>query len=149
MKNGKIKLFFISVIGVSLFIVVWLSVYGINNAIDKTICVDVYENGGGTTTASSIKISGNLKKKLFSSSFVGVFAIDCYEPSCRDGAEAKINWQGDNYQNISFYYAGNFSCLDIKKITIDKDMDHVMIMLMDGTIITSPNYYKTQRKYEA
>lgn len=128
-----------------LFIGLWLSTYGINKAIDKTISADVYENADWSNITSSIKISGNLRKTPFSTSFVGTFAIDYYEPSCRDGVEAKIDWRGNDYQNISFYYAGNFSRLDVQKIDIDKDMNSMMIVLEDGTIITSPDYYMPAR----
>lgn len=141
MANSKTRLLFISVIGVLLFIGLWLSTYGINKTVDKTISVDVYENDDWSYITSSIKISGNLKKTLFSTSFIGTFAIDYYEPSCRDGVEAKIDWQGNDYQNISFYYAGDFSRLDIQMIDIDEDMNRMMVVLKDGTIITSPNYY--------
>ena len=103
--------------------------------------VDVYEDDDWSNITSSIKIAGNLRKTLFSTSFVGTFAIEYYEPSCRDGVEVKIDWQGNDYQNISFYYAGNFSRLDVQKIDIDKDMNSMMIILKDGTIIASPDYY--------
>lgn len=139
MKNKRVKLFFL-VVGVLILIVVWLSTYGINETIDRTISVDVYEDDNWSSIASSIEISGNLKKTLFSTSFVGTFAIEYYEPSCRNGVQAKINWQ-NGYQNIFFYYAGNFSRLDVKMIDINEDMDHLMIILEDGTIITSPDYY--------
>ena len=141
MKSSKTRLLFISLVGLLLFIGLWLSTYGINKTVDKTISVDVYENDDWSNITSSIKISGNLKKTLFSTSFVGTFAIEYYEPSCRDGVEVKIDWQGNDYQNISFYYAGNFSRLDVQKIDIDKDMNSMMIILKDGTIITSPDYY--------
>lgn len=145
MKSGKIKWFFMSVICASLLIAAWLSVYGINKTIDKTVNVNVFENDGVLNTTSSIKISGNCKKTLFSASFIGTFAMEYYEPSCRDGVQAKIDWQSDNYQNISFYYAGNFSRLDIKKIEIDRDMNHMSIILKDGTIITSSSDYNAYR----
>lgn len=141
LKDSKVKLLFISVVGVLLFMAIWLGTYGINKTIDKTISVDVYEDDDWSNITSSIKIAGNLRKTLFSTSFVGTFAIEYYEPSCRDGVEAKIDWQGNDYQNISFYYAGNFSRLDVQKIDIDKDMNSMMIILKDGTIITSPDYY--------
>ena len=137
----KVKWPFIAVIGVLLFMAVWLGTYGINKTIDKTISVDVYEDDDWSNITSSIKITGNLRKTLFSTSFVGTFAIEYYEPSCRDGVEVKIDWQGNDYQNISFYYAGNFSRLDVQKIDIDKDMNSMMIILKDGTIIASPDYY--------
>ena len=146
LKSIKVKWPFIAVIGVLLFMAVWLGTYGINKTIDKTISVDVqrrdvYEDDDWSNITSSIKIAGNLRKTLFSTSFVGTFAIEYYEPSCRDGVEVKIDWQGNDYQNISFYYAGNFSRLDVQKIDIDKDMNSMMIILKDGTIIASPDYY--------
>lgn len=150
LRGRKVKLFFIA--GVCIFFIgLWLSTYGINKTIDKTISVDVYENDDRFNITSSIKILGNLRKTLFSTSFVGTFAIDYYEPSCRDGVEVKIDWLGSDYQNISFYYAGNFSRLDVERIAIDKDMNSMMIILKDGTIITSPNYYiptKIWKKYK-
>ena len=138
MKNRKVKLFFFA-IGVLILIVVWLSTYGMNKTIDRTISVDVYEDDDWSSIASSIEISGNLKKTLFSTHFVGTFAIEYYEPTCRDGVQAKIDWQ-DGYQNISFYYAGDFSRFDVKMIDINEDMNHMMMILEDGTIITSPDY---------
>lgn len=149
MAASKTRLLFISVIGVLLFIGLWLSTYGINKAVDKTISVDVYENDGRSNITSSIKISGNLKKTLFSTSFVGTFAMDYYEPSCREGVEAKIDWHGNDYQTISFCYAGDFSHLDVQMIDIDKDMNRMTVVLKDGTIIT--NYYMLsaiRRKYK-
>jgi hypothetical protein len=138
LKNRKVKLFFLA-IGVLILIVVWLSTYGMNKTIDRTISVDVYEDDDWSSIASSIEISGNLKKTLFSTNFVGTFAIEYYEPTCRDGVQAKIDWQ-DGYQNISFYYAGDFSRFDVKMIDINEDMNHMMMILEDGTIITSPDY---------
>lgn len=138
-KSSKTRLLFSSVVGLLLFISLWLSTYGINKTVDKTISVDVYENDDWSNITSSIKISGNLKKTLFSTSFVGTFAMDYYEPSCRDGVEAKIDWHGNDYQTISFCYAGDFSHLDVQMIDIDKDMKRMIVVLKDGTIIT--NYY--------
>lgn len=70
---------------------------------------------------------------------MGTFAIGCYEPTCREGTEAKIRWE-DGYQNITFFYAGDFSRLGIELIEIDEDMEHLMLVLKGGTIITSSDY---------
>lgn len=140
MKSRKAKLFLSVGIGALLFAGLWLSIHGISRTIDKTVSVNVYENDDWSHTTSSIKIAGDRRKTLFSTSFVGTFAIDCYEPTCREGAEAKIRWE-DGYQNITFFYAGDFSRLDIEMIEIDEDMEHLMLVLKDGTIITSPDYY--------
>ena len=101
----------------------------------------VYEDNGTTYAPSSITISGTLKKTWSSTSFVGTFAMESYEPSCRDGVEAKINWGDNEYPILTFFYAGNFSQLDVKSIDIDKDMDRMMVTLNDGTIIASENYF--------
>ena len=53
MKNRKVKLFFFA-IGVLILIVVWLSTYGMNKTIDRTISVDVYEDDDWSSIASSI-----------------------------------------------------------------------------------------------
>ena len=122
-----------------LCVIVLLGIRGMRKTIDKTVPARVYEDNGTTYAPSSITISGTLKKS--STSFVGTFAMDGYEPSCRDGVEAKINWGDSEYPILTFFYAGDFSPLDVESIDIDKDMDRMMITLNDGTIIASENYF--------
>ena len=121
--------------------IVLLGIRGTRKTIDKTVPARVYEDNSTTYAPSSITISGTLKKTWFSTSFVGTLAMDGYEPSCRDGVEAKINWGDNEYPILTFFYAGNFSQLDVKSIDIDKDMDRMMVTLNDGTIIASETYY--------
>ena len=121
--------------------IVLLGIRGTRKTIDKAVPTRVCEDNRMTYTPSSITISGTLKKTWSSTSFVGTFAMDGYEPSCRDGAEAKINWGDNEYPILTFFYAGNFSPLDVKSIDIDKDMDRMMVTLNDGTIIASENYF--------
>ncbi|MDR3854543.1 MAG: hypothetical protein Q3X77_03050 [Oscillospiraceae bacterium] len=121
--------------------IVLLGIRGTRKTIDKAVPTRVCEDNRMTYTPSSITISGTLKKTWSSTSFVGTFAMDGYEPSCRDGAEAKINWGDNEYPILTFFYAGNFSQLDVKSIDIDKDMDRMMLTLNDGTIIASENYF--------
>lgn len=125
----------------ALLVFAWLGTYGINRTIEKTISVDVYGDNDWSYATSFITISGNLKRTLFSTSFVGTFAMECYKPSCRDGVEAKIKWQDKDCQSITFFYAGAFSRLDVEMLQIDREMERIMVILKDGTIITSPNYY--------
>ena len=124
-----------------LCVIVLLGIRGTRKTIDKAVPTRVCEDNRMTYTPSSITISGTLKKTWSSTSFVGTFAMDGYEPSCRDGAEAKINWGDNEYPILTFFYAGNFSQLDVKSIDIDKDMDRMMLTLNDGTIIASENYF--------
>ena len=121
--------------------IVLLGIRGTRKTIDKTVPARVCEDNRTTYAPSSITISGTLKKTWSSTSFVGTFAMDGYEPSCRDGVEARINWGDNEYPILTFFYAGNFSQLDVKSIDIDKDMDRMMVTLNDGTIIASENYY--------
>ena len=125
----------------TLCVIVLLGIRGTRKTIDKTVLAEVYEDNSTTYTPSSITISGTLKKTWSSTSFVGTFAMNGNEPSCRDGAEAKINWVDNEYPVLTFFYAGDFSQLDVKSIDIDKDMDRMMVTLNDGTIIASENYF--------
>ena len=124
-----------------LCVIILLGIRGTRKTIDKAVPARVYEDNSTTYTPSSITISGTLKKTWSSTSFVGTFAMESYEPSCRYGTEAKINWVDNEYPILTFFYAGDFSQLDVKSIDIDKDMDRMMITLTDGTIIASENYY--------
>ena len=137
-QKGKTALILLLAI---LCAIVLLGIRGTRKTIDKTVPARVYEDNRTTYAPSSITISGTLKKTWSSTSFVGTFAMDGYEPSCRDGVEAKINWGDNEYPILTFFYAGNFSQLDVKSIDIDKDMDRMMVTLNDGTIIASETYY--------
>ena len=137
-QKGKTALILLLAI---LCAIVLLGIRGTRKTIDKTVPARVYEDNSTTYAPSSITISGTLKKTWSSTSFVGTFAMDGYEPSCRDGVEAKTNWGDNEYPILTFFYAGNFSQLDVKSIDIDKDMDRMMVTLNGGTIIASENYY--------
>ena len=140
MNRKKRKTAFVLLAAV-LCAIILLGIRGTRKNIDKAVPTRVYEDNGTTYAPSSITISGTLKKTWSSTSFVGTFAMESYEPSCRDGAEAKINWADNEYPILTFFYAGNFSQLDVKSIDIDKDMDRMMVTLNDGTIIASENYF--------
>ena len=140
MKNNKIKWIVLSVVFVLIFVTIYLSIHGINKTIEKTIPLEVYEDNDWTPDKdTSVTIKGNFRKTLLSSSFVGTFAIEYYDPSCREGAKAKIEWH-DNYQSISYFNAGDFFTPDIK-IDIDEDMQSMMIVLNNETIIRSEDHY--------
>ena len=122
MNRKKRKTAFVLLAAV-LCAIILLGIRGTRKTIDKTVPAKLCEDNRTTYTPSSITISGTLKKTWSSTSFVGTFAMDGYEPSCRDGVEAKINWGDNEYPILTFFYAGNFSQLDVKSIDIDKDMD--------------------------
>ena len=140
MNRKKRKTAFVLLAAV-LCAIILFGIRGTRKTIDKTVPVRVYEANSTTYTPSSITISGTLRKTWSSTDFVGTFAMDGYEPSCRDGVEAKINWVDNEYPILTFFYAGDFSPLDVESIDIDKDMDRMMVTLNDGTIIASENYF--------
>ena len=137
-KKGKTAFVLLAAV---LCAIILFGIRGTRKTIDKTVPVRVYEDNSTTYTPSSITISGTLRKTWSSTSFVGTFAMESYEPSCKDGAEAKINWVDNEYPILTFFYAGDFSPLDVESIDIDKDMDRMMVTLNDGTIIASENYF--------
>ena len=63
--------------------IVLLGIRGTRKTIDKTVPARVCEDNRTTYAPSSITISGTLKKTWSSTSFVGTFAMDGYEPSQR------------------------------------------------------------------
>ena len=137
-KKRKPALFLLVAV---LYAIVLLGIRGTRKTIGKTVPEKVCEDNRTTYTPSSITISGTLRKTWSSTSFVVTFAMESYEPSCKDGAEAKINWADNEYPILTFFYAGDFSPLDVESIDIDKDMDRMMVTLNDGTIIASENYF--------
>ena len=106
-----------------LCVIVLLGIRGTRKTIDKAVPTRVCEDNRTTYTPSSITISGTLRKTWSSTSFVGTFAMESYEPSCRDGVEAKINWGDNEYPILTFFYAGNFSPLDVE--SIDLSLIHI------------------------
>lgn len=140
MNRKKRKTALILLVAV-LCVIVLLGIRGTRKTIDKTVPARVYEDNGTTYAPSSITISGTLKKTWSSTSFLGIFAMESYEPSCKDGTEAKLNWVDNEYPILTFFYAGDFSPLDVESIDIDKGMDRMMVTLNDGTIIASENYF--------
>jgi len=134
--NKKKRIWFICIFTIVAFAIVSM---GNSEHIEKTVGVNVCK-GGKVTDTSTIVISGNIKTSILrlERSFVGTFAMGCYERSCRDGVEAKIEWH-DGYQSIGFFHAGDFTLFDVEKIRINKLMDSIAVYLSDGTVIATPD----------
>lgn len=105
MNRKKRKTAFVLLAAV-LCAIILFGIRGTRKTIDKTVPVRVYEDNGTTYAPSSITISGTLKKTWSSTSFVGTFAMESYEPSCRDGVEAKINWGGQRVSDPHLFLRG-------------------------------------------
>lgn len=128
------------IIGIALVLLGTTFGYGksLQKTVEKTVEANIYIDGklDGKT---SIKISGSQKDEFGSSEskYVGTFAIGYYEKSCREGVEAKITWIDEEMQQISFYDGGRISFFDIKDIVIDKQMNKILIVFEDGSIVAT------------
>ena len=69
--------------------IVLFGIRGTRKTIDKTVPVRVYEDNSTTYAPSSITISGTLKKTWSSTSFVGTFAMESYEPRAETASKPR------------------------------------------------------------
>ena len=106
--------------------------------IAKEVEATVYTVDGGEVT-TRILIDGEKSEDLFTeeAEYTGIFRIDWYEPSCREGTDTRIVWYDDQAQSIHFMQMGTISNLEIENISINKTMDNIEIVLLDGTIIST------------
>ena len=103
----------------------------------------VYSREGVPTGETTVTMDGSLKI-LGERSFVGRFAIDAVEATCREGVEARIRWDAlwEGAQDILFYRAGDFLSLGVERMLyITEDMQSFGLRLEDGTIIATDEAY--------
>ena len=93
--------------------------------------------------AVTVTIDGE-RRILGDKSFVGRFAMDAVEATCREGVTARIRWDAmwDGAQDILFYRAGEFLSLGVERMLyITENMQSFGLKLEDGRIIaTDPEY---------
>jgi len=115
-----------------------------SDPVSQEISSNVYVNGR-VTAQTTIKIDGERVYSLLSDyrtsllNYYGVFAIGCYECTCRDGTEAHI--YGERYtdtQTIVYYQTGGFPNFEIdSRLLINRDMDEIAVGFADGTVIAA------------
>lgn len=107
------------------------------------VTATVYTAEGEPVGETTVTIDGT-RTILGDRSFVGRFAIDAVEPTCREGVEARIRWDAmwTGAQDILFYRAGEFLSLGLERMLyITESMESFGLKLEDGTIIaTDPAY---------
>ena len=107
------------------------------------VTATVYTVEGKPVGETTVTIDGT-RTILGDRSFVGRFAIDAVEPTCREGVEARIRWDAmwTGAQDILFYRAGEFLSLGLERMLyITESMESFGLKLEDGTIIaTDPAY---------
>lgn len=103
----------------------------------------VYTPEGEPAGEATVIIDGT-RTILWDQSFVGRFAIDAVESTCREGVEAMIRWDAmwTGAQDILFYRAGEFLSLGVERMLyITENMQSFGLQLEGGTIIaTDPAY---------
>lgn len=111
--------------------------------IEKRVNATVYVDGSAESQ-TEIYIKGQIANeiRIKEASYIGLFQIASYEPSCREGTEARIVWVDSGCQYMMYHLGANSSFLDVKKIMIDKQMNEIAVAFSDGTIVaTSKNIY--------
>lgn len=114
--------------------------------VSLTVTAAVYNPEGEMTGETAVTIDGTRTIWTLdgSDSFVGRFAIDAVEPTCREGVEARIRWDAmwTGAQDIQYYRPGEFCSLGVERMLyITEDLQSFGLKLEDGTIIaTYPAY---------
>ena len=107
------------------------------------VTATVYTPEGEPAGETTVTIDGE-RTILGDKSFVGRFAIDAVEPTCREYVHAQIRWDAmwTGAQDILFYRAGDFLSLGVERMLyITENMQSFGLQLEDGTIIaTDPSY---------
>ena len=103
----------------------------------------VYSPAGEPDGETTVTIDGTVSI-LGDRSYVGRFAIDAVEPTCREGVEARIRWDAlwEGAQDILFYRAGDFLSLGVERMLyITENLQSFGLRLEDGTLIATDEAY--------
>ena len=103
----------------------------------------VYGAEGAPIGETTVSIDGE-RRILGDRSYVGRFAIDAVEPTCREYVHARIRWDAmwDGAQDILFYRAGDFLSLGFERMLyITEDMRSFGLRMEGGTIIATDESY--------
>ena len=108
------------------------------------VTATVYTAEGEPAGETTVTIDGT-RTILGDRSFVGRFAIDAVEPTCREGVEARIRWDAmgvEGWQDILYCRSGEFLTLGLDRMLyITENMQSFGLKLENGTIIaTDPAY---------
>ena len=111
--------------------------------VSLTVNAAVYTAEGEPAGETTVTMEGK-RRILGNPSFVGRFAIDAVEATCRENATAQIRWDSmwDGAQDILYYQAGSFLSLGVERMLyITENMESFGLKLEDGTLIATDPYY--------
>lgn len=112
--------------------------------VSLTVTADVYTPEGVPAGETTVTIDGE-QWFLGDKSFVGRFAIEAVEATCREGVEAQIQWDAmgvEGWQDIQYYRPGEFCSLGVERMLyITENLQSFGLKLEDGTIIATDPVY--------
>lgn len=104
----------------------------------------VYTPEGEMMGETTVTVDGE-RRILGDKSFVGRFAIDAVEPTCREEVTAQIQWDAmgvEGWQDIQYYRPGEFCSLGVERMLyITENLQSFGLKLEDGTIIATDPVY--------
>lgn len=115
--------------------------------VSLTVTAAVYTPEGEMTGETAVTIDGTRTIWTLdgSDSFVGRFAIDAVEPTCREDVTAQIQWDAmgvEGWQDIQYHRPGEFCSLGVERMLyITEDLQSFGLKLEDGTIIATDPVY--------
>lgn len=112
--------------------------------VSQTVTAVVYSPDGELTGETTVTIDGK-RKIVGEQSFVGRFAIEAVEATCRENVTAQIQWDTmgvDGWQDVQYYRPGEFCSLGVERMLyITENMQSFGLKLEDGTIIATDEAY--------
>lgn len=112
--------------------------------VSLTLTATVYTPEGEPSGGTTVGIDGQ-QTILGDKSFVGRFAIEAVEATCREGVEAQIQWDAmgvEGWQDIQYYRPGEFCSLGVERMLyITENLQSFGLKLEDGTIIATDPVY--------
>lgn len=112
--------------------------------VSQTMTAVVYSPNGELTGETTVTIDGK-RKIVGEQSFVGRFAIEAVEATCRENVTAQIQWDTmgvEGWQDVQYYRPGEFCSLGVERMLyITENMQSFGLKLEDGTIIATDEAY--------
>lgn len=120
--------------------------------IRQEITADIYTDGIVTGTTTVTMDGKKTRYLVHPNSFVGEFAVEAVEKTCREDIGASIQWEnGFNAQQILYMGHGQFyTDLIPSVLLISEDMERFAFYLLDGSVAaTSKEVYETFTEHVA
>ena len=112
--------------------------------VSLTVTAAVYTPAGEPAGETTVTMEGE-RQTLGDQSFVGRFAIEAVEGTCREGVTAQIQWDAmdvEGFQDILYCRSGEFLTLGVERLLyITESMESFGLRLEDGTLIATDESY--------